>query len=151
MSIVYFSRTKKTKAVAEKLSKALNLESYEIKDDKNWKGIWGFLKGGYYASTNKKVNIEYDEKALASEHLFVLSPVWASGPSPAIRTFLNENLNKNMTLIFTCDGSSLDKVYNNSKKLFPHVKSYYGITHRLKDEDKVIESIVKDYKEDDLS
>jgi flavodoxin len=147
MSILYFSRTQKTKAVAEKLSKILELENFEIKDDKNWKGVWGFLKGGYYASTNKKVGIDYNKEALSSEHLFVLSPVWASGPAPAVRTFLNDNPDKTITLIYTCDGSSMEKIYKNSKKLFPHVKNYYGITHRLNNENAVIDKIVKDNKD----
>jgi flavodoxin len=148
MSIVYFSRTHKTQNVAKKLGQALNLGVYQIKDDKNWKGFFGFIKGGFYASTNKPVRIEYDQEALDSHHIFVLSPVWASGPAPAVRVFLNENKDKNMTLVYTCDGSNLEKVYENSRKLFPHVKNYYGITHRLKDEDKILERIVKAYKED---
>lgn len=148
MSIVYFSRTHKTQNVAKKLGQTLNLGVYEIKDDKNWKGFFGFIKGGFYASTNKKVTIDYNQEALDTHHIFVLSPVWASGPAPAVRVFLNENKDKNITLVYTCDGSSLDKVYDNSKKLFPHVKNFYGITHRLKDEDKIIDQMVKDYKVD---
>ncbi len=54
-SILYFSRTKETKKMAEKLAGEIGgATAYEITDNKNWDGGLGLIKGLFYAAANKK-------------------------------------------------------------------------------------------------
>lgn len=142
-SIVYFSRSNKTKMAAEKLSKLMNVKVYEVTDNMNWKGLIGYLRGGFYASTNRKVEITYDAECLDAKQLIVMSPLWAGGPSPAIRTFIRDNSDKNINLVLTNDGSDVNKAFAKVKILFPDIKRHYGITKRLKNENEVL-NIIKD-------
>jgi len=51
--VLFFSRTGTSKRVATKIADGLGLKPIEITDDKNWNGILGYIKGGYYSSSNK--------------------------------------------------------------------------------------------------
>jgi len=55
--VVYFTRTGNSKRVAEKIANKLSCETIQITDNINWKGILGFLKGGYYSSKNRNVGV----------------------------------------------------------------------------------------------
>jgi len=52
--VVYFSRSNTSKRIAEGISKKLNCSIVQVTDDKNWDGLFGFIKAGFYSSTNKR-------------------------------------------------------------------------------------------------
>lgn len=58
LKIVYFTRTGTSKRVAEKITKLLSCGIVQIEDNINWKGFFGYLKAGFYSSTNRNVAIE---------------------------------------------------------------------------------------------
>ena len=105
--VVYFTRTETSKKVAEKIAKKLACEVIEITDNKNWKGVLGFIKGGYYASTNKDVDIKIHGNLEGMDELIVVTPLWAGGGAPAIRTFLKTTTLEKIHLVVTSKGSEI--------------------------------------------
>ena len=146
ISVLYFSRTGVTKEIAGQVSKQLATKVFEINDEMSWSGIFGYIKGGYYASSNKSVEITYDKSVLDSDVFIIMTPVWAGGPVPAIRSFLKDVDNTKVCLLLTNDGSDMSKIYKKTKEFFPKISSMYGITKRLKNKDQVIAQLVKDVK-----
>lgn len=142
-SIMYYTRSNVTKRVAEKLAEKLDASLFTIEDDKNWSGVFGYLKAGYYASTNKSVKITYDPSALEADEIILLSPLWAGGPSSAVRTLLKEQPSLTPIMVLTNDGSSLSNAYDKTKSLFPRLSKFYGVTKKKNNEDEVINDIVK--------
>ena len=86
--VVYFTRTNTCKRVAKKISDRLPCEVIQITDNMNWKGIFGFIKAGYYSSTNKKVDIKILGNLDTVNEYIVVAPLWAGGLAPATRTLL---------------------------------------------------------------
>jgi len=113
--VVYFTRTGNSRRVAEKIANILFLEALEIRDNMNWKGVFGFIKGGYYASTNKNVVIIISENLDDAEELIVVTPLWAGKVAPTINTFLKTKALKKVHLVVTSGSSYLkDRSYYKS-------------------------------------
>jgi len=106
--VVYFTRTGNSKRVAEKIAAALSLETAEIKDNMNWKGILGFIRGGYYASKDKSVEIQLTRNVDDADELIVVSPIWAGKLVPAVRAFLKNRSLEKIHLVVTSGGSILN-------------------------------------------
>jgi len=105
--VVYFTRTGTSKRVAEKIAAKFSLNAIQITDNVNWKGIFGFLKAGYYASTNKKVDIKIHDNIDDADEIIVVTPLWAGRITPAINTFLKTKNLEKIHLIVTSDGSKI--------------------------------------------
>jgi hypothetical protein len=142
-NIIYFTRSGKTKSIADELANQLKTNIYQVTDDKNWQGILGYIKGGFYASSNKPVKINIDAKAFDADKLIILTPLWAGGPTPAVRTLLKEHPHNEITVVFTNDGSDVNKAYVKTENLFPNIKNFYGITKKLNNKDDVLKEIIK--------
>lgn len=133
--VVYFTRTGNSRRVAEKIAKALSLEAIEITDDINWKGVFGFLKGGYYATQNKDVTIKIPTNLDDADELIVVTPLWAGKVAPAIRTFLKTQPLENIHLVVTSGGSVLADRWG--------YESVSDIVKSKNNEDEVIGNLVK--------
>lgn len=120
--VVYFTRTGTSKRIAEKIANKLSCETIEITDDMNWKGIIGFLKGGYYASKNKDVDIKLSKKIETFDELVVVSPLWAGDVVPAIKVFLKSTPIDKVNLVITSNGSII-KNHSGYKSVSDIVKS----------------------------
>ena len=105
--VVYFTRTGTSKRVAEKIANKLSYEAIQITDNKNWKGILGFIRGGYYASKNKNVDIKINGNLDGADEIIVVTPLWAGGVSPAIKTFLRTTSLNKIHLVVTSKGSNI--------------------------------------------
>ncbi len=108
--VVYYSRTGKTKFVAEKVAFELKADIEEVVDLKNRDGWFGFLKAGFDATLGRETKIGEIEKSPRDFDLIVVgTPVWNSRPSSAIRTYLKRNnLSENKVAIF-CTNESMGK------------------------------------------
>lgn len=137
--VLYFSRTGTSKRVAEKLANMLSCEIIEIKDNKNWKGLIGFIKGGYYSSKNKEVDITLSGKVEDSDEIILVSPLWAGGPSPAAMSFLKKVPSKRVNLVLTSKGSTIK---NNTSDY----KSITSIVRSKANEESAIEELVDGLK-----
>lgn len=90
--VVYYTRTNKTKMVAEKIAQMKNADMLEIIDKKDRSGALGYIGGAISAVRNSSTPIEYDVKDLSKYDIVYLgSPVWASKPAPAIREYIEQN------------------------------------------------------------
>ncbi|MHC4982843.1 MAG: flavodoxin family protein [Planctomycetota bacterium] len=86
--IAYYSRTGKTRMVAETLAALLGADVDEIRETKSRRGLAGYL-GGIKDSMLKC------EAELAGQHtlegrtaVIIGMPVWAASPPPAVRKYL---------------------------------------------------------------
>ena len=140
--VVYFSRSGVSKRVAEKIAKKLSCSSIEITDNMNWKGIIGFLKGGYYAARNKDVEIKINGSIVESDEIILITPLWAGGPAPAIRTLLKNIPSEKVHLVVTADGSNVEKSIAKYENKHSKFKSVYGIVKSRNNEEQVIEELI---------
>lgn len=132
--VVYFTRTGTSKRVAEKIANKLSCDIIQITDDKNWNGIIGFIKGGYYASKNKDVDIKTSKKIEMFDELVVVSPLWAGGVVPAITVLLKSTPIDKVNLVITSSGSTI--------KNRSGYKSVSDIVKNRNNEDEMIDNLV---------
>ena len=133
--VVYFTRTGTSKRVAEKIANKLSCETIEITDDMNWKGIIGFIKGGYYASKNKDVDIKLSKKIETFDELIVVTPLWAGDVVPAIKVFLKSTQIDKVNLVISSNGSII--------KNRSGYKSVSDIVKSKNSEDEMIGNLIK--------
>ncbi|MFA4663066.1 flavodoxin family protein [Pyrococcus kukulkanii] len=104
--IVFYSRSRTTKRIAQEVAKALNADIDEIIDKKPRKGILGFLIAGYDATMGKTTEIEFEKDPSSYDLVVIGTPVWNGRVTPAIRTYLLQNRGKirNAAFFCTCAG-----------------------------------------------
>jgi len=144
--VLFFSRTGTSKRVATKIADGLKLKPIEITDDKNWNGILGYIKGGYYSSTNKSVNIKVNGAFKDADQYVVVSPLWAGGPAPTVREFLKQVPLNKVNLVLTCKGSNIESALSKYESSVGKLKAGFGIVQRLNNENKCIEEIIQAVK-----
>jgi len=132
--VLYFTRSGNSKRVAQKIAAKLSTDAIEITDNMNWKGPFGFIKGGMYASRNKTVKIEIKQDFADTGELVLVTPLWAGKIAPAINTFLrNKDLDR-IHLVVTSGGSLL-----NARSGY---KSVTDVVKKNHNEDAVITDLV---------
>lgn len=119
--LVFYSRKGRTRKIAELISSGLNCEYEEIIDIKKRNGfIFGFLKCGYAATREKLTIIKEFQKNPELYDLIILgTPIWNSRMTPAIRTYITNNLSKLKNVAFFCTegGSGGPKAFESMSKL----------------------------------
>jgi flavodoxin len=93
-SVVYYSLSGSTRAAAEAIAKKNGAKLYELIEVKgNRKGVWGFIKSGYQASTRKKTALvsTLPEAVQNCTRIYIGTPVWAGMPTPAVNAFIDAN------------------------------------------------------------
>ena len=106
MQIYYFSRTGRSKKIAEELAHRFETTERKIEDGENWDGAIKYMKAGYLASCGKSLPATYLAPT-PDDAILLTFPVWAGTFPPAIRTFLNEVGRQNVIAIPTSLGSTL--------------------------------------------
>ena len=106
MQVYYFTRTGRSKKVAEELAERYETKAQEIADDVNWQGAMGYLKAGYEAFKNETRPARYN-KPTADEELILVFPVWAGTFPPAVRSFLEREGRAKVICMPTSIGSKL--------------------------------------------
>jgi flavodoxin len=118
--VVYYSRTGKTRFVAEKVASELKADIEEVVDLRNRSGRFGFLKAGYDATRGNETEIGETKKSPSDFDLIVVgTPVWNSRPSSAISTYLKRNdfAGKKVAVFFTNEGMGEEKAVDRTKAL----------------------------------
>ncbi len=144
--VLFFSRTGNSKRVATKIADNLGVTPLEITDDKNWNGILGYLKGGFYAAKNKRVNIKVSGPFEEADQYVVISPLWAGGPAPSIREFLKKVPTDKVILVITCKGSDIKSALVKYENKVGKFKASFGIVERLNNENQCVEEIIQAVK-----
>jgi flavodoxin len=101
-AIFYYSRTGKTRFLAEKLRDELGVDLIEIRDLKKRGGLFGFVSGVWDAHFGLKTKVAPSAFDLSKYELIILgTPVWAYSPTPALTTFLDGcNLSDKKVILF---------------------------------------------------
>lgn len=146
-SVVFFSRTGNSRRVAEKISEGIGVKPVEIiSENPSFKGLFGYLKAGYYSMMNKSVKIKLNGNYKDADSYIVVSPLWAGKPANATVEFLKLVPADRVTLVLTCIGSDTDKILNDYESKNGKFKSHYGIVKKLKNEEKIIDEVLKNLK-----
>ena len=118
--VVYYSRTGKTRFVAEKVAAELKADIEEVVDLKNRSGRFGFLKAGYDATRGNETEIGETQKLPSDFNLIVVgTPVWNSRPASAVSTYLKRNdfAGKKVAVFCTNEGMGEEKAVDRTKAL----------------------------------
>jgi flavodoxin len=118
--VVYYSRTGKTRFVAEKVASELKADIEEIVDLKNRSGRFGFLRAGYDATRGNETEIGEMQKSPSDFELIVVgTPVWNSRPASAISAYLKriDFAGKKVAVFFTNEGMGEEKSVERTKAL----------------------------------
>ena len=121
--VVYYTRTGNAKFVAETIAAELGSDIEELVDLKKRAGKIGWMSAGKDATQEKQTQIGPTTRVPQDYDLIVLgTPIWASKPTPAIRTYIAKNdlSGKNVALFFTMD-SNLKQAVGKTKALIPNV------------------------------
>lgn len=118
--ILYYSRNGHTKKVAEAISNSFKCDIEEVIDQKNRKGILGWIFAGRDATLGNltKINdLSYDVSAY--DTIIIGTPVWAGNMAPAIRTMIlqYEEQFKNVAFFCTEGGSGGERAIKKMEKL----------------------------------
>lgn len=106
MQIYYFSRTGRSKAVAEQIASRYHTTARIIDDHRNWNGKVNYLKAGAMACSGKKIPADYIEPDM-NDKIIVVFPLWAGTMPPGVRTFVQAVGKENITAIITSLGSRM--------------------------------------------
>ena len=107
MQVYYFTRTGRSKKIAEELAERYETKAQEIADDVDWQGAMGYLKAGYEAFKKETRPARYNKPA-ADEELILVFPVWAGAFPPAVRSFLEREGRAKVICMPTSIGSKLN-------------------------------------------
>lgn len=105
--VVFFTRTGHSKRVADQIAQGLSTSLIEIDDHKNWKGLIGYIRAGFYSTVDKKVNITLSEPLDETKKIILVTPLWAGGIAPAARVFLKSHDRNQVHLVVTSIGSTV--------------------------------------------
>ncbi len=134
---VYFTRTENSRKIAEEISIKLKSDIDEIIDKKKWKGVIGFISGGFNSVFEKATKVTYKKNPADYDVVIIVSPVWATKMPPAVRTYVEENIDKfnNYAFIVNNAGGNIKKAVSNFKKVLPKSIAEYGTSKNDIDSD----------------
>jgi flavodoxin len=119
--LVFYSRTGRTKKIAELISTEMKCEYEEILDTKKRKGfIIGFINSGFAATREKLTIIKTIQKDPKLYDTVILgTPIWNKRMTPAIRTYITENKNRFKSVAFYCTmgGKGGPQTFESMRKL----------------------------------
>jgi flavodoxin len=140
--IVYVTRTGNCRKLAEQTAKETGFPVHEIQDLVNRKGLFGWLKAGFQASTGVASPIKEAELNLAGlDTIILVYPVWASSVCPPVRTWLRlhqkELQDKRIGLIASNLGSPGDRVRAAFEREFYPLQAFTVIQEREPEGEKL--------------
>ncbi len=103
--LIYYSRTGRTEVLSRAIGEKIGADIIAIKEKRDRRGIFSFMRAGYDARREKGTEIEPRTMELQGyETVIIATPVWSSCPSPAIREFVIRNSFKDrkIILVATC-------------------------------------------------
>lgn len=99
--VVYYSRSGKTKKLAEDLARKLHGDIEEIKTPETYSGFFGYQRALIHVLFDKLPKIERVKKNLADYDLVVIGgPIWGGSMSAPIHSFLKKYKDKFQDVAF---------------------------------------------------
>jgi flavodoxin len=144
--VLYYSRTGNAKFVAETIAAELGSDIEEVVDLKSREGKLGWISAGRDASSGKGTRIAPTKKVPYDYDLVIIgTPVWAWGPTSAIRTYLSNNdlSGKKVALFFTFD-HNLRQAVEKTKALMPNslFAGEFAVTKALENKEETVKKVV---------
>jgi flavodoxin len=118
--VAYYSRTGRTKKIAQAISNNLGSDIEEIIATKKRSGPFGYLRSGREAMGKKLAMINGIKNDPSSYDLVIIgTPVWASTMSSPVRTYIHQNKNrfKNVAFFCTMGGSDFETTFSQMEEL----------------------------------
>jgi flavodoxin len=101
--VVYYSRTRVTRKLADFIAQKIGATTEEIKDTVNRAGALGYILAGRDAMKRRMTKLEIPKNNPADFDLVVIgTPVWAWNMSTPIRTYLEERKSQFKQVAFFC-------------------------------------------------
>ena len=113
--IVYYSRTGTNEKLAQIIQARLNCDMEKIISKINYRGIFGYLRGGRAAMKKQTSEIEPTKFNPQNYDLtIILAPLWGGVIPPPAREYIAQNKNnfKDVALISISGGGQSDKGFN---------------------------------------
>lgn len=153
--VAFYSRSGKTKKVAETISEILKCDKEEIFDMKSREGIVGFLSAGTDANLRRLTKIkEIKNNPSLYDLIIVGTPIWSSNVSTPIRTYLSLYQEDFKKVAFFCTrlGSDSKKVFDDMKSISQKTPlALLELTSREVARDQYIEKVkefIENFKEE---
>jgi flavodoxin len=126
--VVYYSRSGKTRLVAQKLAEILAADLEEITEKTDRSGPMGYLLAGRDTVLNHPAELTSRHSVEGKKVVVIGMPVWAFAPPPAIRAYLSavDLTGKKVCGFATMDGSGADHTLKKLAQLVPG-----GLAERL--------------------
>ena len=106
MQLYYFSRTGRSKKIAEELAGRFGVTARMIDDNREWGGKINYVKAGAMAMGGKTIPVTYERPGKADD-IVVVFPLWAGAMPPGVKTFTEEVGREKITAVVTSLGSTL--------------------------------------------
>ena len=106
MRIYYFTRTGRSKEIAQSLAERKETCALPISDGKNWSGGFGYVRAAVAALIGKGLPAAHENPGDEAD-IVVVFPVWAGGLPPVIKTFVQEIGRERIIALPTSLGSQL--------------------------------------------
>jgi len=153
--VAFYSRSGKTKKVAETVSEILKCDKEEIFDIKSREGIVGFLSAGTDANLRRLTTIKEIKNNPSLYDLVIIgTPVWSSNVSTPIRTYLSLYKEDFKKVAFFCTrlGSDSKKVFDDMKSISQKIPlALLELTSREVARDQYIQKVkefIENFKEE---
>ncbi|MGC9529228.1 MAG: flavodoxin family protein [Candidatus Bipolaricaulaceae bacterium] len=105
--VVYYSRSGNTERVAQIIASQLNAEVEAVRDRRNRRGVWGYMRSGLEAWRGQLAPIDSPGKdPSAYDVVAVGTPIWAGRMSSPVRSYLTAQAGKFPRLAVFCVSSS---------------------------------------------
>ena len=126
--VAYYSRTGKTRAVAQKLAELLGADLEEITEKKDRSGVAGWLTAGGDTVLGKPAELTSRHSLQGRKVVVIGMPVWAFAPPPAIRAYVAavDLSGVKVAGFATMDGSGADRALDALAEIVPG-----GLVERL--------------------
>lgn len=123
-AVVYYSLEGNTRYAAEKISRELGADLYELKPVRDYPrtGFGKYFWAGKSAASREKPRLQALAFDAGSYDVVVLgTPVWAGLLAPPLRTFVREHRleGKKAALFACCSGGSADKCFEGMRREIP--------------------------------
>jgi flavodoxin len=118
--VVYYSRTGRTRQIAEAIAGRLGADIECVQDVVNRSGVWGYLRSLQEALQQRVVHVETPLKDPSGYDLVILgTPVWAHNICSPMRSYITEQKAKFRAIAVFCTqgGSGAAKVIGQVAKL----------------------------------
>jgi len=118
--IVYYSRSGRTRKVAEEIANEVGCDVDEIRELRSRRGVFGYFRSAREALRETLVEIEEPSRDLDGYDLVILgTPVWASNISSPLRSYVTRFRSQFTHIAFFCTqgGRGSDKVFSRLEAL----------------------------------